>query len=48
MKCPVDPVNRQHVVTVVLVDTVAVTLSVAGGGGSGDQIKHGAYNVSPT
>ena len=45
VKCPVDPGNRHHVVTVVLVDTVAVTLSVAGRGGSGNQIKHGAYNV---
>ena len=35
-------------VTVVLVDTVAVTLSIAGRGGSGNQIKHDAYNVSLT
>ena len=40
VKCPVDPGNRHHVVTVVLVDTMAVTLSVAGRGGSGNQIKH--------
>ena len=40
MKCPVDPGNRHHVVTVVLVDTMAVTLSVAGRGGSDNQTTH--------